>query len=142
MEKEQKQTITELAGLLKQLNLSEIEYDVGGIHLRVVGSCGKGVPTVTAPAQEAPSAAPVERPTAKASQICSPMVGIVYLAKDATTPAFVKVGDRVSVGQTVCLIEAMKTFNPVKSDKAGRITEILVEAGSPVEYGQPLFNVE
>jgi len=142
MEKEQKQTITELAGLLKQLNLSEIEYDVGGVHLRVVGSCGKAVPTITAPVQETPAASPADQKNTKVNQICSPMVGIVYLTKDATTPAFVKVGDRVSVGQTVCLIEAMKTYNPVKSDKAGRITEILVEAGSPVEYGQPLFTVE
>ena len=142
MEKEQKQTITELAGLLKQLNLSEIEYDVGGAHLRVVGSCGKGIPTISAPVQEKPVTPSADQSEVKVKQISSPMVGIVYLAKDATSPAFVKVGDRVSVGQTVCLIEAMKTFNPVKSDKAGRITEILVETGSPVEYGQPLFNVE
>lgn len=138
MQKEQKQTITELAELLKQLNLSEIEYDVGGIHLRVVGT-GAG-PTATQPVT---TVAP-EKPAAsqKLNQIRSPMVGIVYLSRDASSPAFIKVGDRVSVGQTVCQIEAMKTFNPVKSDKAGRITEILVENGSPVEYDQPLFTVE
>ena len=76
-----------------------------------------------------------------ANPIVSPMVGVVYLSKDPSSPAFVKVGDKVSVGQTVCLVEAMKTFNPIKSDKAGTITDILVESGSPVEYNQPLFNV-
>ena len=70
------------------------------------------------------------------------MVGVVYLTKDPSAPAFVKVGDTVSVGQVVCLIEAMKTYNPIKSTKSGKIAAVLVESGKPVEFGQPLFEIE
>ena len=143
MQEEQKKTIKELADLLNELNLTEIEYDVNGVHLRVVGTAGArsaSVPTTVAPTTPVENALPSTVKPAK--QICSPMVGVAYLTKDENSPAFVKVGDRVSIGQTVCLIEAMKTFNPIKADKAGIITEILIESGSPVEYNQPLFNVE
>ena len=146
MENEQKQDIKELAALLRDNNLSEIEYEANGVYLRVVApkaSCEVMVPTpasVPAPVAAAPVSAPVEEKK-PANPIVSPMVGVVYLSKDPSSPAFVKVGDKVSVGQTVCLVEAMKTFNPIKSDKAGTITDILVESGSPVEYNQPLFNV-
>ena len=70
------------------------------------------------------------------------MVGVVYLTKDPSVPAFVKVGDTVSAGQVVCLIEAMKTYNPIKSTKSGKIVAVLVESGKPVEFGQPLFEIE
>ncbi len=72
----------------------------------------------------------------------SPMVGVVYLAPDTNKPDYVKVGNFVAEGDTVCLIEAMKTFNPVKAHKGGRIIKILVETGDPVEYGQPLMVIE
>ena len=72
----------------------------------------------------------------------SPMVGVVYLAPDTTKANYVKIGSLVAEGDTVCLIEAMKTFNPVKAHKGGRITKILVETGDPVEYGQPLVVIE
>ncbi len=146
MENEQKQAIKELASLLHDNNLSEIEYEANGVYLRVVGPKAAHevvVPTpapVPAPAVAAPAPAPVEVKKAE-NYIVSPMVGVVYLSKDPNSPAFVKVGDKVSVGQTVCLVEAMKTFNPIKSTKSGTITEVLVESGSPVEYNQPLFNV-
>ncbi len=151
MEKEQKQAIKELAELLHENNLSEIDYEANGVHIRVVGPKHKGtdvavVAPATVPAvveaKPVPAVVP-ENPIVKAdSHIVSPMVGVVYLAKDPQSPAFVKVGDTVSVGQTVCLIEAMKTFNPIKSNKSGKITAVLVESGSPVEYDQPLFSVE
>lgn len=145
MENEQKQDIKELAALLHDNNLSEIEYESNGVYLRVVSH--KTISEVVPPAK-----IPVPTPTKEVltpvihekkeiNAIVSPMVGVVYLSKDPASPAFVKVGDKVSVGQTVCLVEAMKTFNPIKSDKAGTITEILVESGSPVEYNQPLFNI-
>lgn len=146
MENEQKQDIKELATLLHDNNLSEIEYEANGVYLRLVApkvACEVAAPAsmpVPTAVMSAPVSTVVEDKKA-ANPIVSPMVGVVYLSKDPTSPAFVKVGDKVSVGQTVCLVEAMKTFNPIKSDKAGVITEILVESGSPVEYNQPLFNV-
>lgn len=72
----------------------------------------------------------------------SPMVGVVYLSSNPEAPAYVKEGDNVSVGDTVCLIEAMKTFNPVKAHKTGKVTKVLVESGDPVEYGEPLVVIE
>lgn len=72
----------------------------------------------------------------------SPMVGVVYLSSNPNSPAYVKVGDMVTEGDTVCLIEAMKTFNPVKAHRSGKVTKILVAAGDPVEYGEPLVIIE
>mgnify|MGYP004472566127 CR=1 FL=1 len=140
MENEHKQTIIELSTLLKEQSLSEIEYESNGLYLRVVGANATQTTPMVQPIPAPVIQAPAEKE--EKNDIVSPMVGVVYLAKDTESPAFVRVGDQVSVGQTVCLIEAMKTFNPIKSDKAGRITKILVENGSPVEYNQPLFTVE
>ncbi len=150
MEKEQKEAIKELANLLHENNLSEIDYESNGVHIRIVGPKASStdictvapaqvpvVPTVSVPAVHE------NKPVAVASNdILSPMVGIVYLSKDPQSPAFVKPGDKVSVGQTICLVEAMKTFNPIKATKAGTIKAVLVENGSPVEYNQPLFSME
>ena len=72
----------------------------------------------------------------------SPMVGVVYLSADPNSPDYVKVGSSVAEGDTVCLIEAMKTFNPVKAHKGGKVTKILVAGGDPVEYGEPLIIIE
>lgn len=148
MEKEQKQAIKELAELLHENNLSEIDYEANGVHIRVVGP-KQAVTTVVQPslpvvATENPvPAVREEKPVVKTdNHLVSPMVGIVYLAKDPSSPDFVKVGDTVSVGQTICLIEAMKTFNPIKATKSGKISAVLVESGSPVEYNQPLFSLE
>ena len=138
MNEEQKQAINELAELLHKNNLSEIEYNVDGIHLRVVDRIGTCPVTPTVPAVEIKSE-PV--PENKGTYIRSPMVGVAYLSREENAPPFVRVGDTVSVGQTVCLVEAMKTFNPIKADKAGKITEIMIETGSPVEYNQPLFRI-
>ena len=70
------------------------------------------------------------------------MVGVVYLSPEPNAPQYVKVGDTIEAGATVCLIEAMKTFNPVKAPKGGKVTKILVAGGDPVEYGEPLIIVE
>jgi len=70
------------------------------------------------------------------------MVGVVYLSSDPNSANYVKIGDTVSEGDTVCLIEAMKTFNPVKAHQGGRVTKILVESGDPVEFGEPLVVIE
>ncbi|MBR6674438.1 MAG: acetyl-CoA carboxylase, biotin carboxyl carrier protein, partial [Alphaproteobacteria bacterium] len=100
-----------------------------------------GSAPVPAVVEATPAPVAIEPETPKYDTIDSPMVGVVYLSKDPKSDPFVKVGDTVSVGQTVCLVEAMKTFNPIKSTKSGKVVEILVESGSPVEYGQPLFSV-
>lgn len=150
MEKEQKEAIKELANLLHENNLSEIDYEAGGVHIRIVGPkpassdiCAVAPAQVPAVQTIAVPAVHENKPVAVASNdILSPMVGIVYLSKDPQSPAFVKPGDKISVGQTICLVEAMKTFNPIKATKAGVIKEVLVENGSPVEYNQPLFSLE
>ena len=139
MNEEQKQAINELAELLHKNNLSEIEYNVDGVHLRVVGPQGaRPVVQSVAAVEPAKTETPAED---KSNYIRSPMVGVAYLAREQTAAPFVKVGDTVSVGQTICLIEAMKTFNPIRADKAGKITEVMIETGSPVEYNQPLFRI-
>ena len=95
-----------------------------------------------APVASAPAAAPVAAtgdPAQDPGAITSPMVGTVYLQPEPGTPAFVSVGDKVSEGQTVCIVEAMKTMNQIHAQRAGTVKRILVEDGAPVEYGAPLM---
>ena len=87
----------------------------------------------------APSAA---EPEVQGHAVRSPMVGTFYASPSPDASAFVKEGDTVSAGQTLCIIEAMKILNQIESDKAGKITKILVENGQPVEFDQPLFIIE
>jgi acetyl-CoA carboxylase biotin carboxyl carrier protein len=96
-------------------------------------------PGAAAPAAPAPAAAPAEP---KGHTLKSPMVGTFYRAPSPGAPSFVEVGQSVSKGQTLCIIEAMKLLNEIESDVAGTIKAILVENGQPVEYGQPLFLIE
>lgn len=122
MEKIQKDTISELATLLHDNHLTEIEYESNGTYIRV--ACGQTAQNVAVAPVAMPAPAPVAeqaaQPAPKKETIDSPMVGVVYLTKDPSAPAFVKVGDTVSAGQVVCLIEAMKPItrlnqpNPVK----------------------------
>ncbi len=143
MEAEQKKLITDMAKLLHAQKLTEVEYEANGVRVRV--AChGQGIAAPQAQMIVPPQAAAAPPVAAKSSgaDIVSPMVGVVYLSKDPGAPAFVKVGDVVSEGQVVCLIEAMKTFNPIKSTKTGKVAAVLVENGMPVEFNQPLFAVE
>ena len=143
MEKIQKETISELATLLHDNQLTEIEYESNGTYIRVACAQAQNVTVApAAPVTSMPIAEKTVRAEVKKETIDSPMVGVVYLTKDPSAPAFVKVGDTVSVGQVVCLIEAMKTYNPIKSTKSGKIAAVLVESGKPVEFGQPLFEIE
>jgi acetyl-CoA carboxylase biotin carboxyl carrier protein len=98
------------------------------------------VPQAGGPAAGVPSAAPVEEP--KGHTLKSPMVGTFYRAPSPGAPSFVEVGQSVTKGQTLCIIEAMKLLNEIESDATGTIKAILVENGQPVEYGQPLFLIE
>ena len=127
--------------------MSEIEVERGGVRVRVArerpGAQGAAAPAV---ASVAPVAAAQSerwgRPAPKrGTLVTSPMVGTVYLSPQPGAPPFVNVGSEVTDG-TVCIIEAMKTMNPVAAPVAGRIVEILVRDGQPVEYGEPLMRIE
>ena len=145
MQNIKKQAIEELANLMKTHNLSEVEYEENGTRIRVVAQKeGPVAPVapIVAPAPTAPTQPAPVTPQKAENNLVSPMVGIVYLSKAPNEPPFVKVGDIVQEGDTVCLIEAMKTFNPIKATKSGKVSAVLVESGSPVEYNQPLFALE
>lgn len=101
-------------------------------------------PAPTAPTPEAPvaEAAPVEDPSAHPGAVPSPMVGTAYLAPEPGAAPFVSIGDTVAEGQTLMIIEAMKTMNQIPSPRAGKVKRILIEDGAPVEFGAPLMIVE
>lgn len=135
--------IRALAALLDELGLSEIEVANGGEKLRVARTLvGPTIGAATAPAAAAPAASFTASATEHPGAIKSPMVGTVYLSPEPGAPAFVKAGDTVAEGQTLLLIEAMKTYNPVRAPRAGKVTRILVSDGMPVEYGEPLLILE
>jgi acetyl-CoA carboxylase biotin carboxyl carrier protein len=140
-----------LAKLLNNTGLSEIELEEGGRKVRLARVIQQvSVPVAAPAAMAAPAAAsplPVEAPsrpdpTKHPGAVKSPMVGVAYLSSEPSAPPYVSVGQRVEVGQTVMLIEAMKTFNQIKATKAGTVTQILVRAGAPVEYDEPLMIIE
>ena len=141
MDKQAENIIKDLANLLKETGLSEIDYEKDGLRLRVANNTMVPVqPSVSVPVKEVKEN-PKNEEVPK-NYVNSPIVGVVYLSPNPNAPTFVKVGDTVKVGQTLCMVEAMKTFNPVVAEKAGKIKAILVESGAPVEYQQPLFEME
>ncbi len=138
--------VRQLAGLLDETGLSEIEYGTEDWHLRVAKG---GVASVSAAPLAAPvaveSASPANDEHAHADHpgvVVSPMVGTAYTSADPESPTFVKIGDLVAVGDTLLLIEAMKVFNPIKAAKAGKVTRIFIDSGTPVEFGEPLMIIE
>jgi acetyl-CoA carboxylase biotin carboxyl carrier protein len=139
--------IRELALLLDETSLTEIEIERAGLRVRVARnvSIAAALPTTPQPAISAPvAAAPVAAAdVAKHPGVVpSPMVGTAYWASEPGAKPFVEVGSRVSVGQTLLIIEAMKTMNQIPSPRAGTVTQILVEDGHPVEFGEPLVIIE
>ncbi len=104
------------------------------------------VPSITAPVAPAPPApvasAPPEAPEDTLHIITSPIVGTFYRSSSPTTDPFIKIGDSIESGQTLCIVEAMKLMNEIQSDVNGTIVKILVENAQPVEYGQPLFGIK
>jgi acetyl-CoA carboxylase biotin carboxyl carrier protein len=132
-----------LAEILNRTGLTEIEVERDGQRVRVAKSAAPGVVQAFAPAPAAATgvvtapAAEVD-PGPAGETVTSPMVGTVYLQAQPGTPPFVKIGDKVTAGQTVLLIEAMKTMNPITAPKAGTIVDILVGDAQPVEFGEPL----
>ena len=136
--------IRKLAKLLKETGLTEIEFETDDARIRVnAGASGPVIaaaPAVAAPAAVA-AAAPAASDAPAAGSVSSPMVGTAYLSPEPNTAAFVKVGDRVAKNQTILIIEAMKVMNPIPAPHAGTVTQILVQDGQPVEFGEPLMVV-
>jgi len=137
--------VRELAALLDETGLTEIEYETGTFRVRVgrqivASMVPAGSPVLAPESPSGPVEAPVE--TSHPGAVTSPMVGTVYTAPEPDTADFVKVGDEVTEGQTLLLIEAMKTFNEIRSPRAGTVTSVLIRNEQPVEYGDPLLIVE
>jgi acetyl-CoA carboxylase biotin carboxyl carrier protein len=146
-------TVRQLANMLAESGLTEIEYANADCRIRVA----KTVAAVPAslPASAAPDAAVLVSATVDGKDgqarnetdafadhpglLTSPMVGVVYTSSEPGAPPFVKMGDQVAVGDTVLLIEAMKVFNPIKAHRAGCVERLFVSSGMPVEYGEPLL---
>jgi len=143
--------VRELALLLDETSLTEIEIERAGLRLRVARniSVAATMPMPVAAAAPALVAAPAAAAPAAAADmakhpgaVTSPMVGTAYWAPEPGAKPFVEVGSKVSVGQTLLIIEAMKTMNQIPSTRAGTVTQILIEDGQPVEFGEPLVIIE
>jgi acetyl-CoA carboxylase biotin carboxyl carrier protein len=139
--------IRELALLLDETSLTEIEIERAGLRVRVARniSIAASMPAGFQPAASAPAAATPADATDVAAHpgvVPSPMVGTVYWASEPGAKPFIEVGVKVSIGQTLLIIEAMKTMNQIPSPRAGTVTQILVEDGQPVEFGEPLVIIE
>ncbi len=138
--------VRKLAELLGETGLSEIEYESTGRRIRVarqiggaaVVSVGAAASAATSKASDAGDA-PAQR---KGTPVLSPMVGTVFASPEPSAEPFIRVGDTITEGQTVMLIEAMKTYNPVRATASGRVVQILVGDSTPVEFGEELLLVE
>jgi acetyl-CoA carboxylase biotin carboxyl carrier protein len=143
-----KELIRELSALLDETGLSEIEIEQAGLRVRVArgGTVIAAAPmtapavAVVAPAGITSAAAP--DPAKQPGMVASPMVGTAYLAAEPGGRPFVEVGTRVQAGQTLLIVEAMKTMNQIPAPRAGTVKQILVEDGQPVEFGEPLMIIE
>ena len=144
--------IKQVIDLMKRSELSEFELEEEGFKLRLSRKNGDVAPQII---HAAPAAAPVAAPAPTAaaapaapveevgiSVVKSPMVGTFYSAGSPESPAFAKIGDKITADSIVCIIEAMKVMNEIQAELAGTITEVLIENGEAVEYGQPLFKVK
>jgi acetyl-CoA carboxylase biotin carboxyl carrier protein len=136
-----------LAALLAETGLSEIEYAVGDRRIRVArnATAVSFAPAAATAATGAPSAAAAPSEASLATHpgaVKAPMVGTVYLSPQPEAPPFAKLGDTVSAGQPLLIIEAMKVMNQIRAPRAGRLTQILVDDGAPVEYGEVVMVLE
>lgn len=141
--------VRKLADILTETGLTEIEVEHAGLKVRVARNLTAAAtvqyaapppqaapaPAMAAPAQDVPKIASGE-------VVKSPMVGTVYLQPNPESPTFVKVGDMVQAGQTLFIVEAMKTMNPIPAPKSGRLVEVLIGDAQPVEFGEPLAVIE
>jgi len=153
--------IQQLVKLLSTSNVDVLEIEEGDFHLKIKKNPIQGfaatpahfsgqVPTMAistgsseSSADGTGTSAPVKADTSSAGiEVKSPMIGTFYRSPSPDKPSFVNIGDEITVGQTICIVEAMKLFNEIESEVAGRIVKVLVDDASPVEYDQPLFLVE
>ena len=148
--------IQALVKLVSNSSVDHLEVDQKDFSIKIkknptkteVVSMTPAAPVAAAPAAPAPVAAAPAAPAApvkeevKGVEIKSPMIGTFYRSPSPDKPSFVEVGDEIKVGQTICIVEAMKLFNEIESEVAGRVVKICVDDASPVEYDQPLFIVE
>lgn len=151
-------SIRKLIEIVEQSDIAEIEIKEGEHNIRITRSQEpvymqapmmhhmpqQAAPVAAAPAAAAPTeaAAPAASAEVSGHKVASPMVGTFYASPSPDAGPFVKVGDKVSEGDTLCIIEAMKIMNPIEADKSGTIKQILVQNAEPVEFGQTLFVVE
>jgi len=133
-----KKIIAELTGYLKEFNLSEIEYAEGTTKVKVSRSITSSATTIT------PSEAKKKQEALESNgtNITSPIVGTAYLAPEPGGKKFVEVGQKIKKGQTIMIVEAMKTMNHVPSTLDGIVNKILVKDGEPIEFGQPLISIK
>ncbi len=138
--------IRDLAKLLDETGLTEIEFERDGVRVRVARQSPPMITTIAQPRAtaltDAAGAAPVADLSKQAGAVPSPMVGTAYLSPEPGAKPYVEVGSQVRAGQTVLIIEAMKTMNQIPAPRAGRVVQILVEDAQPVEFGEPLMIIE
>lgn len=147
---DERELIRELAMLLDETNLTEIEIERAGLRLRVARNISIAAPVsyqqpapASAPTAVAPASAAATPDISKhPGAVPSPMVGTAYRASEPGAKPFIDVGSKVKIGDTLIIIEAMKTMNQIPSTRAGTVTQILVEDGQPVEFGEPLVIIE
>ena len=147
--------VKKLIELLEESGIAEIEISEGEESVRIsrypqgqpapfmhYAAPPPAMPAAPAPAAVAPAAIAAPVPSKADHTVTAPMVGTFYSAATPGAKAFVDIGSEVNVGDTLCIIEAMKMMNQIESDKAGRVTAVMVKNGDPVEFGQPLFIIE
>ena len=155
MERIDLEELRELVDFLKQSGIAEFEIEREDQHVKLKFESAFPAPAVhaavtmphvhtiaaSAPAASAPPPVPAAEPEETLHLVKSPIVGTYYESSAPGSPAFAKVGDTIDLGQTLCIVEAMKLMNEIESDVAGEIVKVLAKNGQPVEYGQPLFAV-
>lgn len=147
--------LREVLELVASCDVSEVEIEEEDLRLVIRKHAPAAAPQITYATAPAPVAAPAPAPAAPApaaaapaeaqpsgTQVRAPIVGTFYAAPNPDSPAFIKVGQKVSVGDTLCIIEAMKLMNEIECEVSGTVTAVLVENGTPVEFDQPLFVID
>ena len=136
--------IRALIRLATEADITELDVDAPHVKVRIKKAARNSAERLVVEVPHVDGMRPEGEPApdGRLVPIVAPMVGTFYRAPKPDAPAFIKEGDEVHIGQTVCILEAMKLFNEITSEVAGRIARVLVENGAPVEYGQPLFLVD